>query len=149
MRSRHDRSAKPASCAARSATRARSRPAASATSASLRAWRAPSRRSVASRQLAPACVDLAIDARPASRARVASSRTSDRELLGDLGAAPLRGLGRLPQLHQLQLEIVAAPLLRRQGHAFGVVLLLARLEIVFPPRRARVAASAVSARATS
>ena len=52
------------------------------------------------------------------------------ELVGDLGAAALRGLGRLPQLHQLQLEVVAAALLRRQGHAFAVILLLARLEIV-------------------
>ena len=42
-RSRQLRSAKSASCAARSATRTRSRPRASATSASLRAWRAVSR----------------------------------------------------------------------------------------------------------
>ncbi len=42
------------------------------------------------------------------------------QLLGDL-RPPLRGrLRGLPQLQELELEIVAAPLLRREGHAFGM-----------------------------
>ena len=81
-------------------------------------------------QLPPADVDLDIGRRQRF-ALTGLVEDQSRELIGNLGATPLRGLGCLPQLHQLQLEVMAAALLRRHRHAFGVILLLARFEIVF------------------
>ena len=50
---------------------------------------------------------------------------SDLRKLGvDLDAALLGSFGSLRKLQKLQLEVVASPLLRRKGHAFGVVALL-------------------------
>ena len=104
------RSAKPASCIARSATRTRSRARSFSTSASFRAWRAASRSAIWSCR------------RDWRSAISAPMRSSSRALGGDLGAAwsrvldqrptPLRGLGGLLQLHELELEVVAAALLR-------------------------------------
>ena len=83
------------------------------------------------------------------RHRIALGALLDRqrsELLGDLRAPALRRFRRLLQLQQLQLEIVAAALLRRQRHAFAVVFLLPRLELALGASRA-LAAAAVAARA--
>ena len=50
-------------------------------------------------------------------------------LLCELCAALLGSLGGLLQLHQFELEVVAAALLRRQREALGVPFLLALLEL--------------------
>ncbi len=52
-------------------------------------------------------------------------------LLRKLRAAPGNFLGVLPQLHDFELEVVAAPLLRHEGLALAVVLVLPALEIGF------------------
>ena len=63
-----------------------------------------------------------------------------RGLFGDLRATPFRNLGRLFQLHQLELEVVTATLLRRERQAFIVIRLLLLLHLEFNgiERRPRV-----------
>ena len=67
-----------------------------------------------------------------------------RGLFGDLRATPLRCLGRLLQLHQFKLEVVAAALLRSERKAFVVIRLLLLLQLEFDSieRRPRVRAGA-------
>ncbi len=58
-------------------------------------------------------------------------RSDVGEFGDDLRAALFRRLGGLPQLQELEIEVVAASLLRRNGHAIGVVAPLRRFEIGF------------------
>ena len=63
---------------------------------------------------------------------------SDLRQLGvDLHAALLGGFGSLPQLQELELEVMASPLLRRKRHALGVVALLRIVQLGFDGRQRR------------
>ena len=67
-----------------------------------------------------------------------------RGLVGNLRTALFRRLGRLPELHELELQVVTAALLRREREAFIVIRLLVFLQLEFDgiERPSRVGGSA-------
>ncbi len=128
-RSRQLRSANPASCAVRSAARTRSRPRANSTSASLRAWRAASRAAISS------CIR---DCRSAisrdDRARVACAPRPPAPPTSAVSCAiwlrrRAAASAACCKLHQLEFEVVHAPLLRADGQAFRMPRLLLYLQL--------------------
>ena len=95
----------------------------------MRECRARSRRGRLLAECERAAGDLGID----RRHRIVLGAFLDgerRKLVGDLRPPALGRFRRLLQLQQLELEVVAAALLRRQRHAFAVIFLLPRLELV-------------------
>src|SRR5207344_2958484 len=78
-------------------------------------------------------------------------RVEVRRLLRDLGAPALGGLRGLAKLQELELEVVAAALLRRERQAFVVIFLLPRLqrELDGVERRARLVGRGARRRETA